>query len=129
MAASPNTASVYLFNCADQVVYTVWVNGGGAVSVYATSDSNQWSPGTSDDPVTLYLDAGTAAPGAFNLGGNRVKVQTGSSAQEWTVGIDIDPPGTLDAGQLYFFFNQYDNVPYWVFLADGQLVAGQATRE
>ena len=126
MTASPNTAPVYLFNCADEVNYTAWVNGGGPVVVYATSDSSYWSPGTSDNPVNLFLDLGTSRPGSFNLGDNSVVIQTGKSSNEWTIDIPVDPPGDLDAAQLYFFFKTYDDRPQWVFLVDGQIVAGDA---
>ena len=125
--ASPNTAPIYLFNCANEVSYTVQINGGDKVEVAATSSGANWVPGTSSSPAALLLDSGTSAPGSFNLGDNNVVVQTGRSAHEWTIDIPINPPGSIDAGQLYFFFKTYSQAPQWVFLADGQIVAGTAT--
>jgi len=126
--ASPNTAPVYLFNCADEVSYSIQINGGDAkVEVEPTSSGAKWVPGTSASPATLLLDSGTSSPGSFNLGNNQVIVQTGRSSQQWTLNISINPPGEFDAGQLYFFFQTYSTEPQWVFLANGQIFAGNAT--
>lgn len=126
MATDAFTAPVFLFNCADEVAYTMTINGGDAVVVPATSASNDWFPGSPLNPSDLLLD-GTSAAGCFNFGANQLVVQTAKAPGSLSVTVVVpDPSFPFDAGQLYLFFQSYTAPPVWAFLVDGILVAGNA---
>lgn len=122
--ASPNTATVYLYNTTNESVDFI-VNNGNTITIPAATPP-AYAPATPTGKEPTLVESPYGGQGVFFLNKNTCTLSPAGGVGGTNITIDLSSgkvPTMINSAQLFVFFQDISTVS-WIFLVNGAPVTG-----